>query len=117
MNFQFEDLTTGAGIAAAAAAAMVLIQILKAAIPGIFVRITGAAWITFLLAVLYVVAGFVVAAPPGATPANFYLALFLSWAACVTAALGLYQAATNGIEFQRSQTPPALNTPSDGPIR
>lgn len=116
MNFQFEDLTTGAGIAAAAAAAMVLIQILKAAIPSIFARITGAAWITGLLALLYVVAGFVLSAPEGATQANFYLALFLSWAACVTAALGLYQAANNGIEFTRSQTPPALNTPPRDPI-
>lgn len=131
MNFQFEDLTTGAGIAAAAAATMVLIQILKAAAPVIFSKITGAAWITILLAVLYVIAGLVVPAPNSTSAANFYLALFLSWAACVTAALGLYTSANTGIEFVRSDsapkvigsnetfkedTPSGLNTPPGPPI-
>lgn len=108
MNFTFEDLTTGAGIAAAAAAVMVLIQILKAAAPAIFSKITGAAWITILLAILYVIAAVVIPAPNTSTAANFYLALFLSWAACVTAALGLYTTANNGVEFVRGDTTPKV---------
>lgn len=94
MAFTFEDLTTAAGAAAAAGLVMVLVQLLKAVAPGLFVRMTGALWAFIGTAVLYLI-GAVVLAPSWAN-ANAGLAYFIAWVTAATAAVGIHVAATVG---------------------
>lgn len=105
MTFTFQDLTTAAGAAAAAGLVMVLVQLLKAVVPSLFARLTGALWAFLLTAVLYVV-GAVVLAPTWAD-ANAGLAYFIAWVTAATAAVGIHSAATQGAAtFVKAKAPP-----------
>lgn len=101
--FTFEDLQTAAGAAAAAGLVMVLVQLIKAVLPGLFNRLTGALWAFLGTAIIYVI-GAVVLAPGWAGP-NDGLAYFLSWVTCATAALGIHVAANAGTTTFVKSTP------------
>lgn len=92
MSFTFDALTTAAGAAAAATLAMILTQVLKAGLPAIFDRITGATMSFLILAVIYVI-GAIVLSP---LDANGYLALLIAWVTSAMAALGIHSVANNG---------------------
>ena len=94
MTFTFEDLTTAAGAAAAAGLVMVLVQLLKAVLPQLFARLTGALWAFIGTAVLYLVGALVLA--PSWANANAGLAYFIAWVTAATAAVGIHAAATQG---------------------
>lgn len=106
MNFTFEDLTTAVGAGAAAVLALTLTQVLKAALPAVFDRVTGGAISFVVLAVIYAIA----AAVLSPLDANGYLALFIAWVTSAVAALGLHSVANNGaatfVQGARQDNPP-----------
>ena len=94
MTFTFQDLATAAGAAAAAALVMALVQLLKAVLPGLFARMTGALWAFLLSAALYLVGAVVLA--PTWPDANAGLAYFIAWVTCALAAVGIHVTAQQG---------------------
>lgn len=111
MTVTLDGLTTAAGAGAAALLVMTLTQVLKAGLPALFDRITGATMSFALLAVLYAVAAVVlgVTGTLGATPVdvtNGLLALLVAWVTSAVAALGIHSVANNGARtFVQSAQP------------
>lgn len=116
MNFTFDTLTTAAGAGAAAVLAMTLTQVLKAGLPGIFDKITGATMSFLLLAILYLI-GVVVLGMDGrlggttGDAANGVLALLIAWVTSAVSALGIHSVANNGartfVQGDQPDNPPA----------
>jgi hypothetical protein len=81
----FSDLITPAGIVAAAALIVSLVQIVKAAFPAIDRRVSGALLAFVGTGVLYVAAGFVL---PSSGPDQL-LQVFAAWVAVAGLAIGI----------------------------
>lgn len=92
MSFTFEDLTTAAGAASVAALAFIVVELLKAVIPNLFNRVTGALIAFSFTGVIYAI-GAMVLSP---LDANGYLALFISWIFCAAGAVGIKTVASGG---------------------
>lgn len=116
MNVTLQDLTTAAGAGAAALLVMTLTQVLKAGLPGLFEKITGATMSFVLLAMLYAFAAGVLAASGafGTTTVdvtNGLLASLVAWVTAAVAALGIHSVANNGartfVQGDQPDNPPA----------
>lgn len=85
MQPTFADLLTPTGVLIAASAVLALVEIIKAGLPAIDRRVSGATIAFALSAVLY---GLTAVAIPQATP-DGYLAVAFAWIACATSAMGI----------------------------
>lgn len=81
----FGDLLTPTGVLIAAATVTALVEILKAGIPGLDRRVSGASLALLLSLALYVATAF---ALPQSSP-DSYLAVAVAWIACATSAMGI----------------------------
>jgi hypothetical protein len=84
-SLTLDALFTAAGAVAAAAVVRQLIELLKAAVPALGAKVSGAAQAFAFSAVLYVLA-FLAVGP--FTPDGIFMAI-LAWIGCATAAIGI----------------------------
>jgi hypothetical protein len=85
MNITFEDLLNAAGAVVAAGIVTTLVQLIKAVLPTLDARVSGALMAFVLSGILYVLA----AVQVGVADLNGGLNVFLAWLACATAAVGI----------------------------
>lgn len=89
--FTWADLLLATGAAGVATVSVILVQVLKAGIPVLFDKVTGATIAFVVTAVFYIVGAFVLK-----PDSNGALGLFLSWITAAVAALGLHGIANTG---------------------
>ena len=115
-SITFESLITPAGALVAAAAIKLLVDLLKAVIPGVDARISGALLAFILSAVLYATAALALPSLGNALNANGYLGIVLSWLGCATGAIGMTSAIRHATAVSREHAVEVLTTPSEGPV-
>jgi hypothetical protein len=85
------DLNTATGAISLAASIILLVQVLKAALPSLFTKVTGATAALVLSLVLYVMGAAISAAP-----ADGWLGWGLAWLSCAAASIGIHSAVSQG---------------------
>lgn len=85
-SITFAILLTAAGTGIAAGIITGLVQLIKAAVPTLAERFTGAFMAFILSAILYVLAALAV----GVDSLDEGLVVFVAWLTCATAAVGIY---------------------------
>lgn len=83
----FASFLTTVGIPIAAALITAVVALLKAVVPTVIERLTGAAVAFILSIVLYVLTGIAV----GVDSLDDFLVVFAAWITCATAAVGIHQ--------------------------
>lgn len=88
MTITFAGLLTPEGAVAGALVITLLIQLLKAALPTLDARVSGALMAFILSAILYVFAGL----STGVPTLDAGLAVFIAWLSCATSSVGIKSA-------------------------
>lgn len=100
MPLHWVDLGTAAGAASLAAAIILLVQLIKVAIPALAARVTGATIALVVSLIIYIIGAVIIQ-----LPVEDALSWGLAWLACAATAIGINAAATQGSQAFVKQPP------------